>query len=1155
MVLKPATNGNANLIVSGNVTADNIPTSYAPTNAEQNVQANWTAADGDAFIQNKPSTFAPSAHNQAWSTITSTPTTLGGYGITDIKPEYINHGVQGDHDMHTWDRVHAVYSDASGTDTYWLITTNVPQDNYSMGGFELIFEDDYSGLKEGGTIKIYGYWNPENNGGFTGFKYTTDNPNLSSGLTIEVGRNSSGKTCFQISGHNQNYAQIIAKNLWLGYSASSAGSTWGDSWSISTTNTTGLTNLNTLTKVPDARWDNIQGKPSLLAIGTSATTAMAGNTSIPTDYGNHATANYIVKGSEVASAAAWTTATRFGSVGELSAGAGNHALSVRSANNNDAFMSFHIGGDYAVHFGLDGASNRLHVGGWSDGTGTQYQLYDSRDFATTDFATSSHNHDSSYMKLSSTTEQSIEGEVLFSDAVQFDGDISMGGQFTSAVKIQTTGGAMLTLKDTNSAGVAANPYINFVDSANTRQGYVGIGSGSNAKLYLEGLGGIQTNNPLGVTGSLSVSGNAGIYGIIDSYTGITTSGTGSFAGKVDFQGDAAIEGGSGYGVFKGYKANDNHFIAVRGSVANTATTTITGAHQTTFVEHADSTTEGWYFKSKTTGTYREIARIDGTNQMYLGGNKVWNAGNDGSGSGLDADTVDGSHANMSYGAGRQYDFTINGDADTFYPVVIMGANNARMTRLTIFRGYSETAPSTWNTASHKGGLTLDMDIRVGGWGGYPNMINVHDFGEIYSRICGGAYYTAHTMKFVVWLRGGGASYHIDSPNKNLDIEVNDSTSADNYVTTNTWYSYENSNAAYQVTVVARNLAAADAGAKALLHYMPIRYNGSQNKVISGVSLDTLVPNASNANTLDNLDSTSFLRSDANDSASGNITFSGAVSMTNSGNTHSGHIYYNAHDAAGNHYPHFKDGSGASGTTVNWRQYYGSNQKTHTWTSDSSGNMVFNYQGKYQGDSLQIDGNSDLIGNLNVGSAADTGTRDLYLHSYNANKKSRLRTTNGNLHIDSAEGHSLYLNYYYGATTNIYFGSGNGTSVGSISSSGLLRMANDVVAYYSFSDKRLKTDIKSTEGNLEKILSLNPVEYTWKEGPRKGVKEIGLIAQEVEEIVPEVVRVQSRHDNETGDGIEYKQVDYEHLVSTLIGAMQEQQKQIDELKSMMCKCKK
>ena len=34
----------------------------------------------------KPTTFTPSAHNQAWSTITSTPTTLSGYGITDAYP-------------------------------------------------------------------------------------------------------------------------------------------------------------------------------------------------------------------------------------------------------------------------------------------------------------------------------------------------------------------------------------------------------------------------------------------------------------------------------------------------------------------------------------------------------------------------------------------------------------------------------------------------------------------------------------------------------------------------------------------------------------------------------------------------------------------------------------------------------------------------------------------------------------------------------------------------------------------------------------------------------------------------------------------------------------------------------------------------------------
>ena len=79
-----------------------------------------------------------------------------------------------------------------------------------------------------------------------------------------------------------------------------------------------------------------------------------------------------------------------------------------------------------------------------------------------------------------------------------------------------------------------------------------------------------------------------------------------------------------------------------------------------------------------------------------------------------------------------------------------------------------------------------------------------------------------------------------------------------------------------------------------------------------------------------------------------------------------------------------------------------------------------------------------------------------------------------------------------------------------------------------------------------MLKLNPVEYNWKEGYRKNKKEIGLIAQEVEKIIPEVVRENERLNDDTL----YKQVDYEHLVSTLIGAVQEQQKQIDELKSII-----
>jgi hypothetical protein len=132
--------------------------------------------------------------------------------------------------------------------------------------------------------------------------------------------------------------------------------------------------------------------------------------------------------------------------------------------------------------------------------------------------------------------------------------------------------------------------------------------------------------------------------------------------------------------------------------------------------------------------------------------------------------------------------------------------------------------------------------------------------------------------------------------------------------------------------------------------------------------------------------------------SGNKTFASAS------NYHNGHLYYNSYDTAGNHYPHFLDGSGASGTTVNWRQYYGSTLKTHTWTSDSSGNMLFTYQGgitaagALTGTSLDINGGADISGTLNIGDNLvmtggsptismldnDSNADDFYIHTNSNN---------------------------------------------------------------------------------------------------------------------------------------------------------------------------
>ena len=82
-----------------------------------------------------------------------------------------------------------------------------------------------------------------------------------------------------------------------------------------------------------------------------------------------------------------------------------------------------------------------------------------------------------------------------------------------------------------------------------------------------------------------------------------------------------------------------------------------------------------------------------------------------------------------------------------------------------------------------------------------------------------------------------------------------------------------------------------------------------------------------------------------------------------------------------------------------------------------------------------------------------------------------------------------------------------------------------------SDERLKSDIKTIDNALDKVINMRGVSYT-----KQAEKGVGVIAQEIEKVLPEVVT----------DG-EYKSVAYGNIVGVLIEAIKEQQKQIDELK--------
>ena len=110
--------------------------------------------------------------------------------------------------------------------------------------------------------------------------------------------------------------------------------------------------------------------------------------------------------------------------------------------------------------------------------------------------------------------------------------------------------------------------------------------------------------------------------------------------------------------------------------------------------------------------------------------------------------------------------------------------------------------------------------------------------------------------------------------------------------------------------------------------------------------------------------------------------------------------------------------------------------------------------------------------------------------------------------------------------------------------GDLHVDGDVIAFSTtVSDERLKDDIQTIENATEKVSKLRGVSYTWNDGSRKGEREIGVIAQEVEQVVPEIV-----HEKKlpfVGDET-YKTVDYEKLVALLIESNKEQQDVISQL---------
>lgn len=190
------------------------------------------------------------------------------------------------------------------------------------------------------------------------------------------------------------------------------------------------------------------------------------------------------------------------------------------------------------------------------------------------------------------------------------------------------------------------------------------------------------------------------------------------------------------------------------------------------------------------------------------------------------------------------------------------------------------------------------------------------------------------------------------------------------------------------------------------------------------------------------------------------------------------------------------------------------------TTKISGTGTDDYIPKFNGsDSLQ---NSQIVDN---GSALLIGTTSAI---YGTNAKLQFLfngLTEFGINFKSTSANSI----------PIHFLNSTGTQIGYIFTD------PTSVAYTSVSDYRLKEDLNKING-LDLISAINVYDYKWKDQDKRS---FGVMAHELQEVIPQAVFGEK-------DGERMQSVDYSMLVPVLIQAIQEQQTQIEELKTLINK---
>jgi len=126
----------------------------------------------------------------------------------------------------------------------------------------------------------------------------------------------------------------------------------------------------------------------------------------------------------------------------------------------------------------------------------------------------------------------------------------------------------------------------------------------------------------------------------------------------------------------------------------------------------------------------------------------------------------------------------------------------------------------------------------------------------------------------------------------------------------------------------------------------------------------------------------------------------------------------------------------------------------------------------------------------------------------------------------------------------YNAAGNGSNTITLGNSSITSLHCQVSTISALSDKRDKTNIKTSEYGLSVIENLKPVTFEWnqRDGERKGLKDLGFIAQDLQEVDDEFLNLVNSKNPEK------LQASYGRLIPVLVKSIQELKAEIELLKS-------